>query len=150
MALRGLPIVFDFDDAIFLRYKSPSNGYWSYLKFPGKTAKLCRLARQVMAGNEYLASYASRFNNEVTVVPTTIDVELYRPSLPRAATGLPTVGWTGSHSTARHLRTIVPALEELARHRRSDCWWWSAPSHPSSAASRSKPVPGERRAKLRI
>jgi len=118
IARRGLPIVFDFDDAIFLRYKSPSNGYWSYLKFPGKTSKLCRLARQVMAGNDYLASYASRFNDEVTIVPTTIDVELYRPVLRRAATEPPTIGWTGSHSTAQHLITIVPALEELARHRR--------------------------------
>jgi len=33
----GVPIVFDFDDAIFVSYRSPSNGYLSYLKFASKT-----------------------------------------------------------------------------------------------------------------
>jgi glycosyltransferase involved in cell wall biosynthesis len=116
-ARSGTPLVFDFDDAVFTPYVSPANGYWSYLKFPGKTAALCRLARHVMAGNDYLAGYARRYNHRVTVVPTTIDTDRYRPELRRSNGPLATIGWTGSHSTAQHLRTVVPALEELARRR---------------------------------
>ena len=47
----GLPMIFDFDDAIFVPYVSPSNGYLSYLKFPQKTRTICRLATHVIAGN---------------------------------------------------------------------------------------------------
>ena len=116
IASGGTPIVFDFDDAVFLRYRSASNGYLSYLKFPGKTATICRRAQHVMAGNRYLADYAARLNDAVTVIPTTIDTEIYRPELHRPRAGAPvTIGWTGSHSTRRHLVRLVPALAELAR-----------------------------------
>jgi glycosyltransferase involved in cell wall biosynthesis len=114
IARRGVPVVFDFDDAVFVRYESPANRYWSYLKCPQKTAALCRLATQVMAGNAYLASYAARHNDRVTVVPTTIDTDLYRPELRRTTSERPTIGWTGSYSTVQHLRIVVPALQELA------------------------------------
>jgi glycosyltransferase involved in cell wall biosynthesis len=116
-ALSGVPIVFDFDDAIYLRYKSPSNGYLSYLKFPGKTRGLCRRAREVMAGSDYLANWAARYNERVNVVPTTIDTDSYRPELRLRRHALPTVGWTGSHSTRAHLELAVPALEKLAAKR---------------------------------
>src|SRR5205814_5275376 len=72
LARTGVPLVFDFDDAVFEPYVSPSNGYLSLLKFPGKTAAICRLSAHVMAGNRYLADYARRYNDCVTVVPTTI------------------------------------------------------------------------------
>src|SRR5207302_448389 len=55
---KGVPIIFDFDDAVFVSYRSPSNGYLSYLKFAGKTKTICRLSSHVMAGNPYLAEYA--------------------------------------------------------------------------------------------
>ena len=119
LALRGVPILYDFDDAVFLRYRSPGNPFWGRLKYPGKTATLCRKARLVMAGNAYLAEYASRYNDDVTVIPTTIDTELYRPEQRhRGASDVVTLGWTGSHSTAQHLRRLVPALTALAKKRR--------------------------------
>src|ERR1044071_4673215 len=37
LARTSVPFVFDFDDAVFVSYKSPSNGYLSYLKFASKT-----------------------------------------------------------------------------------------------------------------
>lgn len=109
----GIPLVFDFDDAIFESYVSPSNGYLSLLKCPGKTATICRLASHVMAGNPYLADYARRFNSQVTVVPTTIDTDRYRPRPPMSKQP-PVIGWSGSYSTVQHLRTIDRALQRLA------------------------------------
>ncbi len=115
IARSGIPIVFDFDDAIFVSYKSPSNGYLSYLKFPGKTAEICRLSAHVMPGNAYLADYSRQFNDNVTVIPTTINTDKYeyrdRPADPEIIT----IGWSGSFSTVQHLDTIRDVLQELAR-----------------------------------
>ncbi|HET7286569.1 MAG TPA: glycosyltransferase, partial [Pyrinomonadaceae bacterium] len=111
---RGVPIVFDFDDAVFVSYRSPSNGYLSYLKFASKTKTICRIASHVMVGNPYLAEYARQVNDRVTVIPTTIDTQKYRV-LPRTEkTGPPVIGWTGSHSTVQHLDTLRGALKKLA------------------------------------
>ncbi|HYE16138.1 MAG TPA: glycosyltransferase family 4 protein [Pyrinomonadaceae bacterium] len=113
----GVPFVFDFDDAVFVPYRSPSNGYLSYLKFPGKTREICRMASHVMAGNDYLADYAREVNDRVTVVPTTIDTEKYTVE-PRPPNSVPVIGWTGSYSTAQHLQTLAGALRRLARTER--------------------------------
>jgi len=111
------PLVFDFDDAIFVRYRSPANGWLSLLKAPGKTRTICRLASHVMVGNYYLEKYAQAFNQNVTVVPTTIDTEAYRVG-PVRNTAIPVIGWTGSYSTVQHLDLLRPILGELARRER--------------------------------
>lgn len=114
IAKSGSPMVFDFDDAVFVPYKSPSNGYLSYLKFPGKTASICRLSSHVMAGNEYLADYARKYNDKVTIVPTTIDTRKYSPGRENNSEKI-TIGWSGSFSTVQHLQTISDTLQELAK-----------------------------------
>lgn len=115
---KGVPLIFDFDDAVFVPYKSPSNGYLSYLKFPGKTRTICRLASHVMAGNPYLAGYARRVNERVTIIPTTIDTEKYTVEPDRKASDPPVIGWSGSYSTVQHLDTLAGALQRLAKTER--------------------------------
>jgi glycosyltransferase involved in cell wall biosynthesis len=118
LARAGVPFVFDFDDAVFERYVSPANGYLSYLKFPGKTRTVCRLAAHVMAGNEYLADYARQVNSEVTVVPTTVDTSRYTVEPRRTPNEVPVIGWTGSHSTLKYLLTLAGALRRLSERER--------------------------------
>jgi glycosyltransferase involved in cell wall biosynthesis len=112
-----VPMVFDFDDAIFVSYRSPSNGYLSYLKFAAKTKTICRLASHVMVGNPYLAEYARQVNPHVTIIPTTIDTEKYEVRRPEPA-DVPIIGWTGSFSTVQHLDTLGSALQKLAESER--------------------------------
>lgn len=114
IAQSGVPMVFDFDDAIFVSYRSPSNGYLSYLKFASKTKTICRLASHVMVGNPYLADYALQVNDRVTVIPTTIDTEKYRVPERKERSGPVVIGWTGSYSTVQHLDTMRGALKKLA------------------------------------
>lgn len=113
-----VPFIFDFDDAIFVPYRSPSNGYLSYLKFPTKTRTICRLASHVMAGNPFLADYARQVNEHVTIVPTTIDTQKYAVDEAKATADPPVIGWSGSYSTVQHLDTLRGALQRLAREER--------------------------------
>lgn len=69
------PIIFDFDDAIWLPNSSEANAKWvGRLKNHGKTARIIRWSTTVFAGNEFLANYARPFCDDVRIVPTTIDL----------------------------------------------------------------------------
>ena len=114
---RGLPYVFDFDDSVWIRYRSPTNAHWSYLRCPGKTATTCRLSHHVMAGNDTLAEYARRFASRVSVVPTTIDTDLYVPPPAKREVGM-VIGWSGSYSTGPYLDLLRVVLPRLARRFR--------------------------------
>jgi glycosyltransferase involved in cell wall biosynthesis len=116
LASTGVPLVFDFDDAVWVRYVSPAHGYLSYLKMPQKTGSIIARCAHVMAGNAYLADYALQFNTKITVIPTTIDTDKYRlPDHKKIDNGVPIIGWSGSFSTVQHLDTLRSALQQLAK-----------------------------------
>jgi glycosyltransferase involved in cell wall biosynthesis len=111
-----LPLVFDFDDAIYLADTSPANAWSRALKVRGKPKVICRIARHVTVGNEFLAEFASRYTPAVTVVPSTIDTGLYRIRK-RPENDRPVVGWTGSGTTLPYLEALGPALRRLRQRR---------------------------------
>ena len=111
------PILFDFDDAIYLRHTSGANRLFDWLKFPGKTAALCRMSSLVVAGNDYLAAYAREHNRRVVVVPTSIDTDLYMPTERGDSSHRVTIGWTGSATSMTHLEMFAPVLRELLARR---------------------------------
>jgi glycosyltransferase involved in cell wall biosynthesis len=109
-------MVFDFDDAIYMHspYGTPVNRYFRLLKFPGKTREICALASHVIVGNAYLTKYASRFNRNVTIVPSTIDTEKYEVKGSSTTGSHPVIGWSGSYSTLAHFDIVRRALSRLA------------------------------------
>jgi glycosyltransferase involved in cell wall biosynthesis len=106
------PLVFDFDDAIYLADTSQANAWSRRLKSPTKTATICRLAGHVTVGNEVLARFARDHAREVTVVPSTIDTDVYQVR-PRDRNRVPVIGWTGSATTAPYLGMLASALRRL-------------------------------------
>lgn len=107
-------VIFDFDDAIWLHDTSDSNKRLSWLKRPSKTSEIIAFADQVIAGNDYLASYAKNFNENTTVIPTVVNTAIYLPSQKKQDPGNPvTIGWTGSLSTVKHFQAIIPMLQHL-------------------------------------
>jgi glycosyltransferase involved in cell wall biosynthesis len=119
IARRGIPIVYDFDDAIFLPNVSEANRAISFLKSTSRVSEILRFSRHVMVGNEFLAHYARKFSTDVTVVPTAVDTERFAPP-PEGSRppGPPVVGWIGSPTTFHYLESIAPLLQDVAtRHR---------------------------------
>lgn len=112
---RGVRLVFDFDDAVWLPEVSKGNQKLAFLKRPSKTADISRLSDQVIVGNDFLAEYARQFAKEVSIVPTTIDTDYHKPqSVSKTKEGI-CIGWTGTESTVKHFEAIVPVLRELKR-----------------------------------
>jgi len=107
------PYILDFDDAFFLKYRS---GRLSWLRplLGDKFDCLLSGAAAVTAGNSHLAAYASRFNANVTLLPSVVDTDHYRPPNSAPTTDLFTVGWIGSPSTAPFLKALVEPLQRFA------------------------------------
>lgn len=119
LARSGVPMIYDFDDAIWHLDVSDGNRRLAWLKDPGKTAKIIPLASHVIAGNDYLADFARPLNANVEVIPTVVDTERYVPieNAPRPD-GKVVVGWTGSHTSMAHLIQVIPMLQALyAAHK---------------------------------
>ena len=117
MVRLGLPILYDFDDAIFLLHAASANRRLAWLKFPGKTATICRISDHVVVGNSYLADYARGHNPHVTVVPSSIDTDRYRPRPRDSSPRRVVVGWMGTSTSQTHLEMFGPMLGALARSR---------------------------------
>ena len=101
------PVVFDFDDAIWL----PRVGGSRVLRALHREAAvqdILRRAAAVIAGNNFLADYATRFNRRVTIVPSSIDLAAYR-----SAANSDVVGWIGSRTTLPYLKPLKAVFETL-------------------------------------
>lgn len=107
-------LIYDFDDAIWLANTSEANKIAAGLKWHHKVASICGWAYKNSCGNAYLAAYARQFNPSVVINPTTIDtVHLHNQVRDQAAPGPLVIGWTGTHSTLKYLRPLVPVLAQL-------------------------------------
>jgi glycosyltransferase involved in cell wall biosynthesis len=108
------PVVYDFDDAIFLPAVSEANKVISFLKDTSKPAAIVRRSRRVTVGNAYLADFARAHNPAVDVVPTAVDTDRFVPR-PRAAREGPlVVGWIGSPTTFAYLQGLSDVLRCVA------------------------------------
>jgi glycosyltransferase involved in cell wall biosynthesis len=109
---KRVPVVYDFDDAIFIGDTSPANQIVKHWKQPSKVGRIVEAATMTTVGNAWLANYAHRYSPNVTLLPTTIDIAEYA-FRPRPVSDRLTVGWSGSRTTSAHLRTIDGGLRRM-------------------------------------
>lgn len=111
----GKPIVFDFDDSIWLNDTSEGNKHLAWLKNTKKTNTILKLSDLVIVGNSYLAEYAKHFNTNVQVIPTTIDTKYHTPTKQPIQKDTICIGWTGTETTLKHFFTIIPVLQNIQK-----------------------------------
>ena len=103
-------LVYDFDDAIWMK-DDVAPTLLHFLKNPGKVSTICRWSHRVSCGNQFLANFARRYNDQVTINPTTIDENYHLPAVNQNQPLV--VGWTGTHSTLVYLNELLPVLNQL-------------------------------------
>lgn len=108
------PIIFDFDDAIFLPTSSRPNNFIESLKKPDKVASTIVKSKHVIAGNSYLSDFALRYNRSVTIIPTSIDTDKYY-SNNRKASDEVVIGWMGSITTLNFLNVMIGTFINISK-----------------------------------
>jgi glycosyltransferase involved in cell wall biosynthesis len=115
VARRRIPLIYQLDDPLFVPYKSPTNGWLSYLKCFGKVKTTCRISRTVVVNSPQLEQFARAYNRNVWRVPSLIDGDRHRAEPATGPKDRLCVGWTGSPTTAPNLTMVAPALAEAAQ-----------------------------------
>lgn len=110
---QGVRVIFDFDDAIWLGDTSEANLRFRWLKRPEKVNDILRIADAVIAGNEFLATYARRYNENTICIPTAVDTRRLQPRKPHVSEQPLCIGWTGSQTTLPHFQMIFPVLKKI-------------------------------------
>jgi glycosyltransferase involved in cell wall biosynthesis len=113
---RGKPLIYLLDDPLYIPYRSPANGWLSYLKCFGKVKTLCRSSAVVLANSPSHYAFARRYNANVWHIPSLVDGDLYTGWAPSSRGPLDRVrvGWSGSPSTIANLQVIRPPLRTLS------------------------------------
>ena len=113
------PIIYQLDDPLFVPYRSPANGYLSYLKFFGKVKEIIRISKVVMVNSTQICEYAEQFNKNVWQVPSVVDIDKFVYNESDQLRRPVCVGWSGSPTTIKNLKMIERPLAHISANE--DC-----------------------------
>lgn len=110
------PIIFDFDDAIFLAAPSRPNAFIERFKRPDKIAYIIKMSRHVIAANRHLADFALRYNPSVSIIPTPIDMDILCPhSTGSHDNDKVVIGWMGSVTSQPLLDVLKDVFRRISK-----------------------------------
>jgi hypothetical protein len=114
------PIIYQLDDPLFVPYRSPSNGYLSYLKFFGKVKDIVRMSKVVMVNSTPIREFAEQFNSNIWQVPSVVDTSKFTFQPFPETVARVCVGWSGSPTTLKNIQMIELPLQRLSEADRCD------------------------------
>jgi len=104
-------MIFDFDDAVYLKTKKWKN-WRDYLRNPSLVKEICRISDFVIVGNKNLASYVLQYNDKVEIIPTVYKIDKICQS---KSNEILIIGWIGSWNTLLNLELIMEPLKILSK-----------------------------------
>ncbi|MCX7793363.1 MAG: glycosyltransferase family 4 protein [Thermodesulfovibrionales bacterium] len=105
-------LIFDFDDAIYLKHDSSEN-----LVSRSRMSKFKAIARKsdlIIAGNRILAEEAKRFNKNVVVIPSAVEIRDIPQKDYKSENERVIIGWVGGAINLIHLKLVEPVLKKLS------------------------------------
>ena len=113
-ALIRKPYIYDFDDALYLKYRRGRMNVLGPL-LGQKFDTIMAGAAEVTSGNSVLTEYARAHNRQTQCLPTVVDTARYLPHPAKRGSHVFTVGWIGSPSTAPYLGELVVPLSTIGK-----------------------------------
>lgn len=111
----GKPIIYDFEDAVYLPNFRGANRMIDSLRCNNKFYQILRLSSHIIVCNRYMKELVSSYNPNVTTIPTSIDTDKFRLKNFDLKNKRPVIGWIGSHTTAYYLRQLEKVFMALAK-----------------------------------
>ena len=106
-------IVYDFDDSVMYRNSK-------YVSNESKTRvkvfkNIVNASDHVIAGNEYLQKNTVPYTQNVTIIPSPIDMTSYPQKKYLEKNDNITLGWIGAHGSIHYLKKMKPIFETLGK-----------------------------------
>jgi glycosyltransferase involved in cell wall biosynthesis len=112
---KRIPVVVDYDDAIFHRYDQSRSPVVRKL-LGRKIDRVMQRASVVLAGNDYLAERARAASaRNIEIFPTVVDIDRYSVIRKQGSPVL-IIGWIGNPGTAKYLHMLSPVLQEISKN----------------------------------
>jgi glycosyltransferase involved in cell wall biosynthesis len=106
-------IIYDFDDAIWVKIASSANPAASYIKCTWKVKYICKWSYITTTGNDYLADFARKYCKSVVIIPTVVNTDDAHNKLKNQLDEPITIGWTGTFTNFYNLEHIFIPIKRL-------------------------------------
>ena len=112
--ISGVKYVLDFDDAIFHNYDNSKNKLVTFL-LGSKINIISKNAAHIITGSPYLTQFLTQFNENITEIPTSVDVEKYSKNKEHIKNDKVVIGWLGSTTTSKNLLFLTSVINSLKK-----------------------------------
>jgi len=114
---RGRTLVYDYDDALFIKKPSKHNPLATLMRSGDKAVEIFRIVDLVVAGNDYLRNQAAKHGANAVTLHVAEDAERVPRRRRDEESEVLIVGWLGSPSTEKYLELIRKPLADFFAHR---------------------------------